>query len=147
MRYPQDNSNAELYSDRFSSRQIDPFSDSVLKNIDSDIKNTFTKEQIDAFISALKSNQQGKKHGVDIRGLISLFFVRYYFVLLMGRDTRCFTSCLENDRRQRSQYVTGIYVGILATAIIMLIVFTILYTLKSIIGIDIFPTYHLTDFF
>lgn len=136
-----------LYSDKISSQQIDPYSDSVLKKIDPEIKGSFTKRQIDAVINALESSQQEKKHAIDIRGLIPLFFVRYYFVFLMGRDTRRHTSCLENDRRKRSQYVVGIYVGLLAAVITMIIAFTILYTFKSFIGIDIFSSNHLQDFF
>lgn len=136
-----------LYADQISSQQIDPFSDSVLKKMDADIKDSFTKKQIDAVINALKSSQQGKEHSIDIRGLIPLFFVRYYFVLLMGRDTRRYTICLENDRRKRSQYVVGIYVGFLATLFSIIIAFTILYTFKSFIGIDIFTAHHLQDFF
>ena len=147
MTSPKSNNGANLYSDRISSQQIDPFSDSVLKKIDPEIKGSFTKKQIDAFINALTSSQQGKKHAIDIRGLIPLFFVRYYFVILMGRDTRRHTSCLENDRRKRSQYVLGIYVGFLAAAIFMFVAFTILYTFKSFIGIDIFSAYHFQDLF
>lgn len=147
MNHYQTDNNFSSYTCKITSRDIDPFSDSVLKKINPEIKATLSKKQMHAFISALKSSQRGKKHSIDIRGLIPLFFVRFYFVFLMGRDTRRYTICLEDDRRKRSQYVVGIYIGLVISIIFMFIAFALLYTFKSFLGIDFFTAHHLRDFF
>ena len=60
----------------------------VLKNIDQEVINSLTKDQLKAIYEGISASKPYEKHLVDIRGIIPLFFCRLYFVVLAGQDIR-----------------------------------------------------------
>ena len=48
---------------------------------------SFIPKQIKAIRAAIRTGLP-KKHAIDFRGIIPFFFIRFYFVFLMGRDIR-----------------------------------------------------------
>lgn len=127
-------------------RKTDPFVDIVLNRIDPEIRKSLTPEQIDAISSAVSENNPFKKQRIDMRGAFSLFFARFYFVFLIGRDISIVTRFMELERRQRSLNL-GWYLPVVVIATFLFVLFVyLLYLLKSALGIDLFPDKHLRDF-
>ncbi len=87
-----------------------------------------------------------KKHRIDLRGTIPLFFRKYYFVILIGRDTRETTQAIEADRRAGVRRVGFIMSLVFISIPLLIFIFLLLYFLKSALGINIFPHRHLGDF-
>ena len=77
---------------------------------------------------------------VDIRWSINLIFAHYYVVFLVGRDRR------EKKRYRFLSSLTKVGNTITYAILVMLVLFMLTYTLKSWVGIDIFPDKHLDDF-
>ncbi len=88
-----------------------------------------------------------KNHPIDVRGTIPLFFTKYYFVYLMGRDRREDTQRVEIERRYTANMLGVAIVFIIISLPVIIFVFVALYLMKSALGIDIFPHQHLSDFF
>ncbi len=83
---------------------------------------------------------------VDIR-FSFWFFKQWYVVFIFGKDTREGFKSLDKGDVDRSMSIiakTFTYIVMVLFLLIMFLIF--LYTLKSTIGIDIFPDKHLTDF-
>jgi hypothetical protein len=90
--------------------------------------------------------QKGKrKHRVDIRGTIPLFFRRYYFVFLIGRDTRQETKVIEAERRYKARRINNIISATILLFPFVILFLLLLYYLKSALGINIMPVLHLGD--
>lgn len=87
-----------------------------------------------------------RKHKIEIRGIIPLFFRKYYFVILVGRDTREEVQAQEAERRAFVRRVNNIMAAAFLLSFTALFLFFMLYYLKSALGIDIFPDRHLWDF-
>jgi hypothetical protein len=119
----------------------DPYSDEVLQSIPLEVRQTLTTEQRVAIKQALA----GRKHGVDVRFVLPLFFTQLYFVVLVGKDRRHQTHRVTYERRAavgRFGTAFGIaFVGIVA----ILIALGGLYVAKSRAGVDLFPNSHLKD--
>ncbi|MDC7224796.1 MAG: hypothetical protein PQJ60_13705 [Spirochaetales bacterium] len=95
-----------------------------------------------------KTSQKRKserKHSIDIRGIIPLFFRRYYFVILVGRDTRQETKKIEAERRYKVRRVNNMVSAFLLLIPFLFILFLLLYYLKSALGINVLPEKHLGD--
>ncbi|UAY91186.1 hypothetical protein KSL88_17010 [Pectobacterium polaris] len=97
-----------------------------------------TSEQRLAVEQAVLSITASSMHWVDVRKSFPLFNKRYYFVFLFGLDHR---------KRPRKESTLS---RILLTALILLTGFScmlaallMLYMIKSALGIDIFPHFHL----
>ena len=86
-----------------------------------------------------------RSHRLDFRGTIPLFFRRYYFVVLIGRDTRQETKKIEAERRYRVRRVNNAVSAFFLLIPFFLLVFLLLYYLKSALGINIMPVLHLSD--
>jgi len=127
--------------------ELDPFTDKVLARIDQKTLQTFTGPQLKALDKALRRTPRSKKHGVDVRGIIPLYFARYYFVLLMGKDRRLETYRAEEDRRRRGRRLIWAAFLVVLLILFAMILLGVAYVLKSAFGIDIFPNLHLEDFF
>lgn len=126
-------------------RPIDAFTDSVLRRIDPEVRATLSSAQLDAIREAVSAHRPLKDHPVDIRGLIPLFFMRYYFVFLMGRDRRAPTREIEAGRRRKTALFGGGLFFVCAISPLILLALLFLYLLKSSLGIDLFPHQHLWD--
>ncbi len=127
--------------------ELDPFTDKVLARIDQKTLQTFTSPQITALDKVLRRTPRSKKHGVDIRGTLPLYFARFYFVLLMGKDRRVETYRTEEDRRRRGRRLIWIAFLVVLLILFAMILLGVAYVLKSAFGINIFPNFHLEDFF
>jgi len=140
----------EKQLDDFEKLKIDPYTHAVLQKLGVDALNSFTEEQRQKLIESISACRPLQKHPVDLRGVISFFFVRFYFVILIGRDKRKKTKQVEVSRRKTTGIAGGITSGIftvtLVTLILLVVFFILAYGLKSAMGINIFPEKHLCDF-
>jgi len=123
----------------------DPFTHHVLSKISDDILSSLTPEQLSEISDAISASRPLKKHPVDFRGVVSLFFARFYFVLLMGRDRRYSVKSVEKERRRTSDIIASIIFIFTILSPIVVGIFFLLYLTKSFLGFDIFPDSHLWD--
>jgi len=130
-----------------SQKEVDAYTQHIMSNIPPEVFSSLNIVQIQAIESAISRNAPFRKHPVDLRGRLSLFFVRFYFVILIGRDRRGFSRNKEDARRAMARSLslaTFLYALICMVAPVM---FLAIYLLKTFLGIDIFPDHHLSDFF
>lgn len=125
---------------------IDPFSDGIIKRIDPKVRDSLTPTQLTAIKEAIRGPRAPIKP-IDIRGVIPLYFARYFFVLLIGRDRRAAVIREEGFRRIRSRWLNGLFFSFFVACPLVVIVFLFLYLLKTIWGLDIMPDQHLWDIF
>lgn len=131
-------------------KNIDTLCNYVLNRIDFNILKSLSPEQLAVIEDAINACQLREKHVFDIRGKINLFFMRYYFVFLIGRDRRAFVDELEADRRAKVSLLGNlVYFMIVFSGIVLGILFFMiigLYTIKTSLGIDLFPGEHMGRF-
>ncbi|CAA7621960.1 3-phosphoshikimate 1-carboxyvinyltransferase [Magnetospirillum sp. SS-4] len=130
--------------------EADPFCKALFESLGPDIRASFTETQINALVSSLtRMNRQ--RHSIDLRAQVSLFFQRYYVVLLAGPDRRHkVMKTLARRRRLSFHAGTGATLGVagfMSFSVLTVIGLLAAYLLKSMAGIDIFPDRHLWDFF
>lgn len=126
--------------------QIDAFTDDVIKRMDPQVRETLTPAQLDAVIDAVGGGAR-RPDAIDIRGIVPLYFARYFFLLYVARDRRVATSRLDGSRRSRASRMGVITFTILVLSPFILLFLILLYLLKVAFGVDIFPDYHLYDMF
>lgn len=133
-----------------SNNNIDTLCKYVLNKIDFNILKSLSPEHLAAIEDAINSCQLREKHVFDIRGKINLFFIRYYFVFLIGRDRRAFVEELEADRRAKVSllgnlvYFMIVFPGIVLSILSFMIIG--LYSIKTFLGIDLIPGEHMGRF-
>ena len=125
--------------------EVDPFTDSIIRRIDPKIRDTLTTTQVTAIIAAIRNPE--KIRPIDIRGIIPLYFARYFFVLLIGRDKRAVMEREEHIRRKKASWLGGILFALLVSLPFLLLLFVFLYLLKYFAGVDIVPDFHLWEIF
>jgi len=123
----------------------DAFTHHVYQSIDSDVRATLTPRQVHAIETAIRANKPFQKHPVDLRGTFPLFFMRLYFVILMGRDKREPTKNKEANRRKRAALSSAVLSVYILICMFIPIGFLALYILKSFIGIDLIEGVHLNE--
>lgn len=123
-------------------RDIDAFTFHIINNIDANMLNTLSPAQLSAIKDAITASKPKKKPFIDFRGIINLFFARYYFVFLMGRDRRMSTQEIEYERRQNVALIGNIIFFIFVSSPFILLTLIILYFLKMGMGIDLIPEHH-----
>ncbi|BCW96621.1 MAG: hypothetical protein WHS44_12410 [Fimbriimonadales bacterium] len=84
-----------------------------------------------------------RKHTLDLRGVIPLYFTQFYFVFLFGVDRRRETREVVYDRRQAvregtARLIGGVALGVFLT-VLGLSAFALWYLLKCLVGTDILP--------
>lgn len=124
---------------------VDPFTYHVIERIDPKVRASLTPAQLSAIKEAIAASRPLKKHPIDIRGIIPVFFARYYFVFLSGRDRRVNTKRIEEKRRWLTSLSGGLTLFILGVAPLILILVLLLYLIKCTIGINIMTETHLKD--
>lgn len=124
---------------------LDPFTHHLIENLDPKVRDSLTPNQLSAIIDAARASRPETKHLVDLRGVIPLFYSRYYFVFLMGRDRRSAARRTEKQRRRWTSLWAWTLFLVVASLPVLLVIFTLLYFLKSSLGIDLLPDQHLTD--
>jgi hypothetical protein len=125
----------------------DNFSQYVLKKIDPQVFKTLNLLQLEAISQAIAGTDKSKRHAFDFRGAIPLFFRRYYFVMLAGRDRRSATRTIEAGRRKSSSVVALLLMSYCVICGAVFFCLLALYLLKSFLGIDLFADKHLWDWF
>jgi hypothetical protein len=127
------------------------FADFTMSRIDRHARESMTEQQLIAVRQALVANSPFNRHAVDIRGSIPLFFARFYFVVLAGRDRRRKTREKELRRIYKGNVPLGYFLSFIVLsfliALIWMALIVALYWLKREMGIDIFPNIHLLDLF
>jgi len=90
-------------------KRLHALTEMVMEKISPDIRSSMTFDQTLAVKDAILDYFAGqRKHALDIRGTIPLFFKRFYFVLFMGEDRRTGNSKYDQCRRQESSAATNI---------------------------------------
>lgn len=134
-------------SQKNSKNEVDAFTLHVMSKIEPQVLKSLNLVQLESIRSAISANAPFKRHPIDIRVVIPLFFVRLYCVLLIGRDSRATQRTLENQRRQTTFRLSKhslLYIALIAMIPTTLV---ILYVVKSALGIDILPDQHLYELF
>jgi len=126
------------------------FADFTMSRIDRLVRDTMTSQQLNAVRDALIANTPYSRHSVDLRGVISFFFARYYFVFLAGRDHRYKTRLQELQKAHKGNVPLGFILSFIAIsfliALLWFLAIVVLYWIKREMGIDIFPDVHMFDF-
>lgn len=128
-----------------ASDSSEAFTHFVINKIKPDIRHTLTKEQLKEIKSAISAGSLSKKHPVDIRGIIPLFYSRFYFIFLLGRDRRYKIIRSEGIRRKETDIIASITFFIFLISPLLILGFFALYFAKTDLGIDLFPQLHLFD--
>lgn len=123
---------------------IDPFSDNIIQRIDPKVRDSLTPAQLSAIKDAIRGPSKPIRP-IDIRGIIPLYFARYFFVLLIGRDRRASVAMNEGVRRHKASWLNGLFFSLFVACPIIVILFLFVYVLKYIWGLDIIPDQHLGD--
>ncbi|MFC3230903.1 hypothetical protein ACFOGJ_26900 [Marinibaculum pumilum] len=116
----------------------DPFFHDFFGRIPKETWPTFTEDQLFAIKRAFGARYRGA-HMVDLRVSLPIPFRRMYMVLLIGGEKRS-RNRRSYDRRSQPLVTAGnIVFGLFFFGMLLLALLGILYTLKSWIGIDLFP--------
>jgi hypothetical protein len=129
------------------SNKVDAYTQHTLSNIKPEVFKTLNLVQLEAIRQAISTNAPFRQHPIDIRIALPLFFVKFYLVFLVGQDRRSDTRARESLRRTAVRGMIFILVLYGLVALSIPLIFLMLYALKSLMGIDIFPDKHLSDFF
>lgn len=125
------------------------FADFTMSRVPQEVRSSLTDEQYNAIHAALVAQNDYSRHQVDIRLRIPFFFRHYYIVFFAGRDRRATTYRLEYIRLTQVpkpvQRIFYLLVSFSLIAAFVTMIFAIAYKLKSLMGIDIFPEFHLND--
>ena len=125
--------------------QLDAYTDSVLRRIDADVLDSLSPDQYKAVKEGISAARPYARHPIDKRGVLPLFFARYYFVFLMGRDKRTSTIKEELNRKQKSGMAGGAMFVVFALSPLILAALVVLYFVKSAAGIDLMGDQHAWD--
>ncbi|MBW1779228.1 MAG: hypothetical protein JRL30_00625 [Deltaproteobacteria bacterium] len=125
----------------------DAYTHAVIERISPAIRASFTPAQISAIEQALMGGRIMKRHPVELRLSIPLFFARYYFIFMAGRDRRIGTQRAEARRKSKISLSGVILLLILGSSPLILLIILVLYLLKSALGIDLFHDLHLKELF
>ncbi len=125
------------------------FASFTLSKIDRAILDSMTPEQVEAVRAALLAADEEKRHQIDIRLNIPLYFASYYLVLFGGRDKRKGT-LLKEAMRQNKQYTWGgllmlSLLSVIGLSVLLFVAAAFAYYIKSEFGIDLFPGQHVED--
>lgn len=123
----------------------DAFTLHVYNSIDEKVRASFTPTQVHAIETAIRANKPFQKHPVDVRGVVPLFFARFYFVFLMGRDRRQKVKRKEASRRKESAVTSAVISVYILCGLVLPVIAGLLYLLKSFVGVDLFPEEHLGE--
>ena len=113
--------------------QQDSFEKGLFQRLPKEVQDSFTQEQLDALKVAFGARKWGK-HPVDIRGTLSIWTWRYYFVILLGRNRRE----LSRAEQKTARFIQAALIMLFLTFSTLLGIL-VLYLIKSAAGIDLIP--------
>jgi hypothetical protein len=91
-----------------------------------------------------------KRHWIDLRGIIPLYFTQFYFVFVFGPDRRRETLGVLYERRQAVRETTAKLVGGVALTLFLTLLalsgFALWYLLKCLVGVDLVPGFSLSEY-
>lgn len=128
-------------------KDVDAYTQHVMSRIEPDVFKTLNIIQLQAIQTAISTNSPFRQHALDIRGTLPLYFSKLYFVILMGRDRRTATRLKESVRRKTMRGVSLIMFLYIILAAGTPLILILLYGLKVLAGIDVFPDFHLSSLF
>jgi len=123
---------------------MDPFTQHVIDKIDPKVRASLSPSQFSSIEKAIRESRPLRGHPVDVRGVIPLFFARYYYVFLMGRDRRLATRRKERVRHRNYLSKTALIV-LFGMGPFLVFFLLIAYFLKVVLQINLFQDVHLTD--
>lgn len=124
---------------------VEPYTQTVLQKVDPQVLKTLNLVQLEALSKAIGGMDKHRRHALDIRGTLPLFFSRYYFVILAGRDRRQATRLLEQKRR-RDAGLLGVLFSVYCIGCgALMLVLLALYFLKASLGIDLVAGQHIWE--
>ncbi|BCX87766.1 hypothetical protein MIN45_P0133 [Methylomarinovum tepidoasis] len=115
----------------------DPFIRGLLSRLPTELRDSFSDDQLLGLKIALGA-RRWKLHPVDLRGTISLWRWRFYYVILLGRERRRLPRRIERAMR----WTEAVFLGVLVT-VATLFGLLVLYLVKSALGIDLIPGFSL----
>ena len=126
------------------------FAQFTLSRIRASLKDEpLTPGQIDQIHRVLVASERAQQHSVDVRLYVPAIFRSYYFILFAGRDRRKRSLELNRIRLSRtSRFALRTLVVstvMLSSFVLAVLVFWGLYRLKSALGIDLVPGFHLSN--
>lgn len=124
---------------------LHPYTVQMIKNIDPKVRDSLTPNQLAAIVEAAEGCRKLGQHPVDLRGVIPLYFAKYYFVFLMGRDRRSINRKQEKRRLQWTSLLAwSLFITFISLPFVVLVL-TLLYLFKSSLGLDFIPDEHVSD--
>ncbi len=135
----QNNASTDLAAVQRPAQDIrqDPGLHKLLSRMPEDVAASFTEQQLSQLRLALGA-RQWRKHQVDIRGTLTFWRWRYYYVLVAGRNLR--------DGVRSGQKISQLMLAVMISLLLVLCSLCgllLLYLLKSALGIDLFDGYSL----
>lgn len=127
-------------------KEIDAYTQHVMANIKPDVFKSLNLLQIQAIERALSDSAPFRRHPIDVRLNINLYFLRFYLVFLIGRDRRQSIRQMERKRWFNASAISLVGSLYLLFCLSLPVIFALLYALKSWLGIDLIPNAHLSDF-
>lgn len=124
---------------------MDPLANHVFNNLDSEILSSLNQKQIDAIGEAIAEQARPKRHALELRGLIPMFFANFYYVILIGRDRRTKYDAMPRQRRQKADRIANVLLLALLSLALLLFLAALLYLIKKTLGINLIPNFHLPD--
>ncbi|MEG3766108.1 3-phosphoshikimate 1-carboxyvinyltransferase [Alteromonas sp. 14N.309.X.WAT.G.H12] len=109
----------------------------LLKKMPPEVAESLSEEQLIALNKAL-GGRSWARHKIDMRGTISIWRSRFYFVVLAGRDRRELTRLEEHISKATTALILALFVTF-STLFGLLV----LYLIKSALGINIFEHFSL----
>lgn len=127
----------------------EPAIQNILSRMPEEIADQFTDDQLLHLKTAVGARQWGQ-HPVDKRGTFSIpgFKYKIYYVFLLGKNRRQLTKSEE-----KVSTAVGIAIASAIAFLLLSIIFIVLYILKSMAGINLFPEFsfgiwdYIKDFF
>ena len=113
----------------------DPAIVNLLERMPRSVQTSFSEEQLSHLRNAVSSRQWGH-HSIDLRGTVSWFKYRYYYVILAGKNHRN----MSRAQLRASRFVNALLLALFFTFSAMIGIL-LLYLLKSAVGIDLLPNY------
>lgn len=114
--------------------------DMIVESVPPKVRTTMTEEQI----VAVRAAASKKRHQIDLRWTQPLPFCRWYFVVLVGKDTRTEIMAVGEERRSAAVSSMKWWLAALWSVIAFALLATVAYVFKSKLGIDLF-SWHLKD--
>jgi len=139
-----------VHEAEFMKHSAEVYAQFTLSRIKNELKSApLSDEQQQAVYRALLASESDQRHAVDLRLFIPLLFRSYYLVLFAGQDRRKRTLDIHKIRINRTMRgvlrIFTVSALILLSFLVAAVAFWGLYSLKSSMGIDLIPGFHLTD--